>query len=343
MTGDGEKPQGSSAGDSRPATTAAEPAGTGTKSADDVAGITAVIVNWETPDYTIRAARALMADGLPRERLVVVDNGSKDDSHERFQRELEGCVLHRIEQNAGYGRAANAGARELRGSSYLLINSDAFLHTPGSLRALVRALRDRSVGMVMPRILNEDLTLQPTVTALQTPGVALVRASGLSRFVPNRWQPSWSTHWDHSSSREIQAAAAVVILVREEAWNRLGGFDERIYFYAEDLDICMRLRQAGWKVWFESDSEFVHVGQGSTVRRWPTPARAEMIGRSEAMMTRRLQSPAASRLSIGFIAAGLSARYAYYSAVGRPEAAAAFRAELRGYMADPDESAEPTH
>jgi GT2 family glycosyltransferase len=293
---------------------------------------TAVIVNWETPQYTIRAARALLEDGLSPEQLVIVDNGSKDGSYETFVRELPGCLTVRIEENIGYARAANLGAASRPAASYLFLNNDAFVHRQGSVGLLVKALEWSSVGIVAPRVLNEDLTLQPTVTALQTPAVALVRASGISRFIPNRWQPSWSTHWDHASSRAIQAAASAVMLVRGVTWEELKGFDEQLYFYADDLDLCLRAGKAGWEVWFSSEAEFVHIGSGSTANRWSSASRCERVGRSEASMIRKNLSPTAAKLSLAFITAGLLARSAVYRLVGQRAASDALRATVRGLL-----------
>jgi N-acetylglucosaminyl-diphospho-decaprenol L-rhamnosyltransferase len=297
--------------------------------------ITAVIVNWETPDYTLRSATALQDDGVPPNRLVVVDNGSSDSSYERLLAELPGSVVTSLKENVGYTRAANMGARVLPGASYLFVNNDAFVHAPGSVLAMLAALRDESVGVVVPRILNEDLTLQPKVVPAQTPGVALVRASGLSRLIPNRWQPLWSTHWDHSESREIQASSGVVMLVRGATWEDLGAFDERIFLYAEDLDFCWRARNSGWKVWFASDAEFVHLGSASTRRHWASPERAEMIARSEASMIRRHQSTLVARLTLAFLSAGVAARWLFFVLARRKEASAALRATLLGYLSGP--------
>jgi N-acetylglucosaminyl-diphospho-decaprenol L-rhamnosyltransferase len=297
--------------------------------------LTGVIVNWETPQYTIRAAQALIEDGVQPEQLVIVDNGSKDDSYEKIGRELPGCVAIRLEENIGYARAANLGARARKAWSYLFVNNDAFVHRPGSVEAMIRTLHDPSIGMVSARVLRGDLTIQPIVAALQTPAVALVRASGLSRLIPNRWQPSWSTHWDQSSSREIHAASTVAVLVRGEAWEQLRGFDERMYFYAEDLDLCFRARRSGWKVWLTSDAEFLHIGGGSTASRWSNSERREMAARSEAMMIRRNMTPLAAKASLTFISLGLLARYVLLSLAGRQEAAGAMRATLRGLLARP--------
>jgi GT2 family glycosyltransferase len=294
--------------------------------------LTAVIASYETPDYTIRSVEALTGDGVPPERIVVVENGSTDDSYERFRAELPDVQLVRLEENVGFAQASNFGARHLPGDSYLFVNSDAFVHRPGSVARLLDALEDRKIGIVAPRLLNEDLSLQPKVAPLNSPGVALVRASGLSRFVPNRWQPSWSTHWDHSHSREIEAASGVVFLVRGETWQELGGFEEGHLMYTEDLDLCWRARKHGWKVWFEAEAEFVHIGAGATAKHWDSPKRAELIGRAEAAMIRRHLGRARGGLTLGFIAAGLAGRLAYYSAVRNREAVATLRGSLRGYL-----------
>jgi N-acetylglucosaminyl-diphospho-decaprenol L-rhamnosyltransferase len=294
--------------------------------------ITAVITNWGTPDDTIRAARALAGDGLPLERIVVVDNGSADESYQRFQSELAGCVLVGLDENVGYARGANAGARRLPGTAYAFVNSDAFLQRPGTLHALLAPLDNESVAVVAPRLLNVDLSLQPNVVPVNRPGAALARASGLSRLIPNRWQPHWSTHWDHSSSREIECADGAVLLVRGGAWDQLGGFNEGSEMYAEDLDLCWRARKRGWKVWFAHEAQFVHVGAGTTRRTWSNPHRAERIGRAEAVMIRRNLDRVRAELTLAFICAGLAARWLLFTALRRQEAAAALRGYLRGYV-----------
>src|SRR5918999_2380858 len=129
----------------------------------DLASITVVITNWGTPDLTIRSARAVIDDGVPAERVVVVDNGSADDSYARFQRELGDCSLLRLEENVGFARGSNAGALSLEGEAYLFVNNDAFVHRPGSVARLLACLADPKVGIATPRVLNPDFTLQPTV------------------------------------------------------------------------------------------------------------------------------------------------------------------------------------
>lgn len=294
--------------------------------------LTAVIVNHETADYTIRAARALVADGVPPERIVVVDNGSEDDSFARFNRELPGLAMHRLERNVGFARGSNAGARALPGDAYLMVNSDAFVHSPGTIARMLAQLAKPGVGVVAPRLLNVDLSLQPNVVPVSSPQVAIVRASGLSRFVPNRWQPRWSTHWDHSHSREVDAANGAVLLVRAEALDELGGFEEAELMYAEDLDLCWRARRAGWKVWFAHDAEFVHVGAGATARKWSGAERARRVGAAETAMIRRNLGPVSALLTLALTVAGVAARWVFFKLVRNTAASETMRGSLEGYL-----------
>jgi N-acetylglucosaminyl-diphospho-decaprenol L-rhamnosyltransferase len=298
----------------------------------DIDSLTVVITNFGTPGLTIRSAQAVIADGVPAERVVVVDNGSEDNSFELFQAGLPACVLVRFEQNLGYARGMNLGARKLHGEAYLLLNNDAFVHGPGSVRRMLACLEDEQVGVVAPLILNDDQTLQPSVVPTNSPGVALVRASGLSRFIPNRLQPAWGTHWDHAAAREIQAVNGAVLLVRGRTWEQLGGFDERTYMYAEDLDLCWRARRRGWKVWFTPEAAFVHLGSATARRQWANRQRAEVISRAEASIIRRHLSRPSALLTLGFISAGLAVRWVLFTLTRDRDAADSVRGGLRGYL-----------
>jgi N-acetylglucosaminyl-diphospho-decaprenol L-rhamnosyltransferase len=294
--------------------------------------LTGVVLNWRTPELTLRAARALIADGLPADRLVVVDNASGDGSVERFEAELAASTILPLDENVGFARANNLGAAALAGDAYLFVNSDAFVHAPGSVARLLDTLDDPRVGLAVPRLLNEDGSLQPSVVPISTPLPELVRASGLSRLVPNGLQPALGTHWDHSTSRRIQAAIGAVILARADAWRGLGGFDEQRFMYAEDLDLFRRARELGWRSRFVADAEFVHLGGASSRQRWGNPQRAERVARAEGAMVRDHLGPVRSRVTIGLMAAGVGARAAYHRMRGRHDAAAEQRAWLRGYL-----------
>ena len=247
---------------------------------------------------------------------------------------LSGCVLVRIDTNVGFAKANNIGARCLPADAYLFVNNDAFVHRPGAVSALRKALEPAGVGIAVPRLLNADLTLQPSVVPFTTPLTAFVRASGMSRFVPDRWQPSLSTHWSHARSREIEAVTGAVMLVNREVYERLGGFSEASFMYAEDIDLCWRVHEDGWTTWFCAESEFVHLGGASSDKRWSNHDRWAEIGRAESAMIRGHLSPARAAVALAFMRAGLAARIACFGLVGKHTAAAGCRGFLDGLGAN---------
>lgn len=291
--------------------------------------LTVVVVDWNLPDHTIRCARALIDDGVPAHRIVVVENGPTDANWSRIRAELAACTLVRIEENVGFAVANNVGADVLPGRAYLLCNNDAFVQRPGSVRALLACLGGE-IGLVVPRLVNEDLSLQPSVAAFVTPLTALIRASGLSRYVPNRWQPRAGTHWDHGTSREIETAIGAVMLIDAEAWSRLGGFDETSWMYAEDLDLCWRIRKLGWKTWFAGDACFLHLKGTSSDIRWTPRERAERVARAQAAMIRTHLSPRRAATTLAFMRLGHAGRAVLFGAIGKKEAAETCRGWLDG-------------
>jgi GT2 family glycosyltransferase len=295
----------------------------------DLDDLTVVIVDWNLPDHTTRCAGALISDGVPPSRIVVVENGPTDLNWIQIRRELTGCTLVRIEENVGFAAANNIGAAALPGRAYLLVNNDAFVHRPGTVRTLLRSLRG-NVGIAVPRLLNQDLSLQPSVVPFMTPLPALIRASGASRFVPNRWQPRASTHWDHASSREIEAAIGAVVLVHGRAWDELGGLDEASFMYAEDLDLFWRARQNGWKAWFASDACFLHLKGTSSDLRWNARERGERIALAEAAMIRGHLSRPRAETTLAFMRLGLAARVLCFTLTRNTAAADSCRGSLRG-------------
>lgn len=300
--------------------------------------LTAIVLDWNLPDSTVACVEALVADGLAPGRVVVVENGPTRETWRAITAALPSSVLVRLDRNVGFARANNVGAGVLPGAAYLLVNNDAFVHREGSVTSMVAALRRPGVGVVVPRLLNEDLTLQPTVAPFTTPAVALARASGLSRLIPNRWQPRWSTHWDHGSSRMIEAAVGAVMLVSSDVWEAVSGLHESSFMYAEDLDLCWRARKLGFSTWFDAEAEFVHVGGASSSTRWSDGQREERVGRAEAEMIRRHLSDPRARTALALMRAGVGLRAVVFGAVGHSGAAAQCRGYLRGYAAPPEQT-----
>jgi GT2 family glycosyltransferase len=295
--------------------------------------VAAVVLNWNQAELTVKCVRALVEDGLDPADVVLVDNGSEPGEPDRLRADVPaGVEVLALPENIGYARASNAGAAARpEAAAYLFVNNDAFVHARGSTRRLLSALKEAGTGIAVPRLLNEDLTLQRSVVPLRSPAIALVLASGLSRLVPNRWQPHWSTHWDHGRSRHVDAAAGTVTAIRGELWRDLGGYAERELMFSEDIDLCWRARKRGFRTWFEHDAVFVHLGDASGYARTDA-RRAELVAESDASMIRDELGAVASAATIAVLATGYAVRFAAFKAARRPRAADTARASLRGYL-----------
>lgn len=219
-----------------------------------------VVVNHNAGDFlpvclsTIHAA----AGDLDLE-LVLVDNASTDGSTERVARAHPSLRVFENRVNRGFAAAANQGVRATTAPFVLLLNPDAEI-TGGSLASLVKVAADRPMAAVIgPLVRNSDGSLQ--ASARRVPG--LLESLGhafLGPFAPNnRFSRAYTmAEWDRSSEREVEWVSGCAMLVRREAFDSVGGFDEGYFMYVEDVDICTRLRQAGWSVLFCPELEVVH-------------------------------------------------------------------------------------
>ncbi len=297
-------------------------------------GAGAVIVNWNTPSLTLRCVESLLAEGLQPHQIVIVDNGSTDDSTEQFTRGRPDVRVLRSSNNLGFARASNAGAAELEGAQTLLfVNSDAAVHRPGSIAALERALLRPGVGIAVPRLLNEDLTLQRSVVPFRTPWPAFLQTTRLDLLVPNSKQPRWGMYWDHGDSREVWSVTGAVLAVRRKTWAALGGFHEGAHLFAEDHDLCWRAHRIGWKTWFEGDAEFVHTGGASTSIVFCSASRAHAVARAEAALVRRQLGPFRAALTLRLFQLGFALRWAWSEARGDSVRAGELAASIDGLSA----------
>lgn len=229
--------------------------------------VCAVVVNWNAGGLLLACARTLVEAGA--REIVVVDNGSTDDSVSR----LEDAGLARVRvvrtgQNLGYGAGINRGVALAGPGDVLVCNPDLLLDG-GCIAALAARLgAEPDLGIVAPRLRNPDgstyVSGRPFPSLLDAMGHAFV---GL--FWPgNPWSRRYlQTGWDREESAEVDWASGALLLVRRRTFELLGGFDERFFMFMEDVDLCWRARQAGWRVAVEPAAGAVHVVGASRAGR----------------------------------------------------------------------------
>jgi N-acetylglucosaminyl-diphospho-decaprenol L-rhamnosyltransferase len=185
------------------------------------------------------------------ERLVVVDNACSDDSA-ALAREHGAEVLHTTRQ--GYGASVNAGVALLDGEFLCVLNPDIRFFDDRFAEALMGHFDDPSVGMAAPALRLRDGRLQDSARVTPRPLDLVVR----------RWvEPEFGAV---RAGGDVDWVVGACFIVRRAAWETIGGFDERFFLYFDDVDLCERLRGAGWRVRFDPSYVVEHAHQGASRR-----------------------------------------------------------------------------
>jgi N-acetylglucosaminyl-diphospho-decaprenol L-rhamnosyltransferase len=195
---------------------------------------------------------------------IVVDNGSTDGTVEIVKGRFP--QAHLIEQeNVGMGGGNNAGMRLASGRYFLLLNADAWVLGDGVEQLAHFADQHPDVAVVGPKLLNEDGSLQrsvrafPTLWRLSTEYLFLRKLAPRSRALNAFYEGGF----DHDEAREVDWLFGACLLVRRDAADEVGLFDEDFFMFSEETDWCYRFRQAGWSIYFYPGAEVVHVGGAS--------------------------------------------------------------------------------
>jgi GT2 family glycosyltransferase len=193
-------------------------------------------------------------------RVVVVDNASPDDSATVAASHVLSPRIVISEKNLGFGGGCNLGVADSTADALFFLNPDARLR-PGVSAFLPGALdADRSLGVVAPRVIDptgesraSSAGAEPTVRSTIGHFLALARLPGMGRFFTSVFVV------DGSLPVRPDWVSGAAMLVRKSAFDQIGGFDERIFMYMEDVDLCRRLREQGWGVGYEPEAVVEHV------------------------------------------------------------------------------------
>jgi N-acetylglucosaminyl-diphospho-decaprenol L-rhamnosyltransferase len=219
--------------------------------------VTVVVVTWNALPWLERCL-----DSVGGREVIVVDHGSTDGTLDLVRE--RGVRL--IEQpNKGMGAGNNAGMRVADGRYFFLLNPDAWVVGDGLDRLIEFADAHPEAAVVGPKLLNTDGTLQrsargePTVWRLATEYLFIRKLAPRSRLL----NPLYRGDFAHDRPAEVDWLYGPALLVRREAADAVGLFDEDFFMFSEETDWLTRFRRAGWKVFFFPGAEVVHVGGAS--------------------------------------------------------------------------------
>lgn len=221
-----------------------------------------VIVNWNTKDLLRDCLRSVKAgiDGLNVE-VLVVDNASQDESAEMVRHDFSWVTLIETEHNLGFAGGNNVALRRATGRYVLLLNTDTLLHGAVLDEAVAWLDRHLDVGVMGPRVLNTDGSVQASCSAFPSLRHLAMQTLGLTKF--GRWDSYRMTGWDRKSERHVEVISGAAMFVRRAALREVGLLDEAFFFYGEETDWCRRFKRAGWALVFAPIEAITHFGNGS--------------------------------------------------------------------------------
>ena len=201
--------------------------------------------------------------------VTVVDNASSDGSPEHVEEHFPNVTLIRNQTNLGFAKASNIGMYQSSGRYICLVNSDVVVQE--DCLDTLRNYMDENprIGIIGPKILNSDGTLQPTCRQFPTLWNSFCRATGLDTIFPRSklFSQQFMTFWTHDRTLQVDYLSGCLVMVRREALNEVGLLDEEFFFYAEDKDWCKRFWDNGWEVVYLPHVEAVHRLYGSSDKR----------------------------------------------------------------------------
>jgi GT2 family glycosyltransferase len=234
--------------------------------------VSVIIITRNTCTLTCDAIRSALdgCDSLAKE-IFVVDNGSTDETVSTLPREFPQIQFVRSEKNLGFARAGNLAAKSARGEFLLLLNSDARL-IPGALASAIEWMRAHAdCAVAGAQLLNADGSRQNSIANFPTLATELLNKSLLRRLFPRRFPGK-----EHSFAGpvDVETVVGAFMLIRKEVWNKLGGLDERFFFFLEETDFCLQIRRNNLRVVHLPEVRVWH-GQGQTAKQISIGARIE--------------------------------------------------------------------
>ena len=232
--------------------------------------LSVIIVNYNTRGILRHCLRSIFnQDQGIRLQVIVVDNGSRDNSSAMVRKEFPDVLLLENERNEGFSAGNNRGLPHCEGEFILLLNSDTIV-LPGTLERMVDFARNRpDAGILGCKLVRPNGELDWACRrGFPTPMVALFKFLGLHRILPrSRLFGRYNmTYLDADLTYEVDSVVGAFMMIRRPVLARLEGLDEDFFMYGEDLDICFRAKQADFKVYYVGQNQVIHI-KGASSRK----------------------------------------------------------------------------
>jgi GT2 family glycosyltransferase len=296
--------------------------------------VSVVIVSWNTRDV-LGACLASLFEHTQSARLevIVVDNASADGSVEMLGREFPRVKVIANAANLGFAKACNQGMRAARGRLILLLNSDTYVRDDVIARMAVYVLSRPEIAMAACQLRYPDGRLQ--YCAFRPLGIrqSLFEDLWLYKCVPRAARDVLLLGGYWPCDREVEAGwiAGAFMMLRREVFEQTGGFSEDFFMYGEDSEWCMRVRRAGYRIFYNPLGVVYHIGSVSSDLEWTQKERLRLCHLGGLRAYEKLNGRALGLLFHLARLFGVSVRYGVYALLAACKPGDYFRGQRQSY------------
>jgi N-acetylglucosaminyl-diphospho-decaprenol L-rhamnosyltransferase len=209
--------------------------------------------------------------------VIVVDNSPGDGADELIRTQFPWVDYVAAEKNLGFGRANNLGYARSHGECVLFLNPDTVGNEAALAHCVARVGAEREIGLISPRLVLADGAMDLACRrSIPTLWDGFCRASGLAGAFPRaKFFAGYNlTHLPVDGTYEVDAINGAFMLARREVWERVGRFDESFFMYGDDLDLCIRMARAGYKIVYDGRVQITHLKGVSVAKDYEAMALA---------------------------------------------------------------------
>lgn len=227
--------------------------------------VSIILVNYNSAVLLRNCLKSIyeQTKGIPFE-IIVVDNASSDNSRQIVRSEFPAVQLIESSENLGFSRGNNLGASLSKGTYLLFLNTDTIL-LENSIKLLADFFDEHpEVGAVGPRILFEDKYFQ--LSAGQLPNLFGEFIDKITHSLARRWHTAMCPLLERrfNKTKAVGWLTGACLMVRQKVFAQVNGFDEKIFMYFEDKDLCKRINSAGWQIMYCPSTSIIHLLAGSS-------------------------------------------------------------------------------
>lgn len=232
--------------------------------------ISIVIVNYNVKDFLQDCINSIYKSVFNGSfEIIVVDNNSSDDSVEELSKSFPDVKFIQLNENLGFSKANNIGFKNSSGEYVLILNPDTILYSDTLQKSFDFFKSKNDIGALGCKVLNEDLSFQLACRrSFPTPWNSFCKLFGLQKIFPNSkiFSNYNLMYKDINETYEVDALIGAFIFTKKSILEEINGFDEEYFMYGEDLDLCFKIKETNYKIYYFHETSIIHYKGESTKR-----------------------------------------------------------------------------